>query len=406
MKIKGRGRSEVGKVRSNNEDRFFCDPDRGIFVVADGVGGKPGGEVASETVVNSVRERADEFHQLLADRSEELTSVEREEIFGHLQQAFREINSEVFRIGRRRQYPAGIATTADWMILGANSAFILHVGDSRIYLLRDEEIFRLTRDHTFTEHLHDHPQLLEQYKEPEKYSNILTRSVGSSMHVEIDTIFVELEEGDRFLMCTDGITDYFGGAEILNFARGRDDEEFIHELARAANDSGGKDNLTAVTVRVAPAAESDFSRGATRYDTFQRVRCLQSLDLFADLEMQEILKVLRFVHARPCEDGEEVVSRGDQVDGIYVVMEGNLSVQIEGREINQIQTGEHFGEFALFGDPVRSADVKALAPSYLLYISGESLRKLVREDPILGNKLLTRLLARMSRLIQELVLEQ
>jgi protein phosphatase len=402
MKFQGCGRSEVGKVRENNEDRFYCDLERGIFVVADGVGGKAGGEIASGTVVEQVRARADDFRRLM--ESDASVETEREKIFEQLLQSMQNINAEVVRTGRDPRYPGGIATTTDLMVLGGSSAFILHVGDSRIYLIREDEIFRITRDHTFSEHLRDHPELRDRFGSPQNYSNVLTRTIGGSLHVEIDTIFVDLLLGDRLLLCTDGVTDYLTGSQILEFARGSSDQEFLDALSKAANDCGGKDNITALPVRI--GRDREFSRDATRYDTFHRVRCLQSLELFSNLELQEIMKVLRFVHTVQGIAGEEIVSRGDGVDGLYVVMEGSLSVLLEGRELDRVGVGEHFGEFALFGDPVRSADVQCLESCQLLYISGKSLRQLVRQDAVLGNKLLISLLSRTSRRIQTLLLDE
>lgn len=402
MELQGYGHSVVGRVRENNEDNFYCDPRRGVFAIADGVGGRPGGEVASGAVIDAIKDYADDFERIMDFDGDDIDGEHRELIFGQLLNKIQAINLDVYRRGRQGQFEGGIGTTTDLLVFGAGLAFILHIGDSRVYLIRHDEIFRITRDHTFSEYLHDHPILSQRYGKPEQYSNVLTRSIGGSPVVEVDTVFVELEEGDRLVMCTDGLTDYLTGADILEAALRHDDEGLVRELISAANQRGGKDNITVVAVSVS-LDDTSFLRDPTRRDTFQKVRFLQSLELFSELEFQEMLKVIRYVEAFDCADGEVVLSRGEEVDGLYVVMNGEFSVELGGRKLDQLGGGEHFGEFALFGEPVRSADVRCVKAGQLLFMSGQNLQTLVREDAVLGNKLLWQLLSRMSRLLQKML---
>ncbi len=405
MKLKAHGASDVGRVRSENEDRYYCNAELGVFAVADGIGGKPGGQVASQTVVDGVAERAAEFRRFVDARSPALDDAARDEIFDYLFEELQSINYEVFQRGSSDKYPRGIGCTVDLVVMSPVGAFILHVGDSRVYLFRGDAIYRVTRDHTYAERLREQAGRAgrEVDADVNQYAHVLTRSVGATPRVKVDRLFVGIEPDNHLLLCTDGITKYMASSDILEKYRQTDIDGLAGELIAEANECGGADNSTVVVVSV-PREESEvFGRESTKPDTFRRVHFLQSIDLFEDLELQEMLKVLRHIYFLRCSADRLVVSRGDAVDGLYFVMSGSLSVELGGRKLGSLGPGEHFGEVGLFGEPVRSADVQCQEDCDILFLPRESLRTLVSEDPILGNKLLWRLLARTSKLIQRML---
>ncbi len=409
LNVDGWAASDIGRRRERNEDRYFCDPAKGVFAVADGVGGKPGGAEASKMVVEQLEERAAEVRRFVDERAVPLDDRSRDEIFEFLTGAVQEINRKVYQKKSPSTYPRGIGSTLDMVVLAAQGAFVLHVGDSRVYLLRGEDIYRITRDHTYEEHIRQNPHLLSGDQTPGEYSHVLTRSIGGRPRVRVDRVFVELKPGDQLLLCTDGITNEVDGAEIQRlFGDEPPRRQTAQKLVDLANERGGRDNATAVVVQVDSSAETGddgigFSRATTRRDTFWRVRFLESVEMFSELNFQELLRVLRFVHTRSVTAGETIVRRGDPVDGLYFVMEGQLSVQIESAELTRLGEGEHFGEFALFGEPVRSADVHAECDGELLFISRENVDRLIEQTPGLGIKLLRKMLERTSQIIQSML---
>ena len=411
LQIRGWAATDVGQRRSRNEDRFFRDPDRGVFAVADGIGGKPGGAKASELVVRQIDERAEDIRRFVDRRDAPLEACGRDEIFEFLTDAVQAINQRVYSQRDSSKFPRGIGSTLDLVVLASGGAFVLHVGDSRVYLLRGEQIYRITRDHTYEQQLRDNHRGDPREQHPEKYGHVLTRSMGGRPRVTADRLFVDLRPGDRLLLCTDGVTRHLTGSDILTLSGECDDEMVPQRLIDEANDRGGLDNSTAVLVSVDRGGEeapesADFARAPTQPDTFRRVRFLESVMLFSELEFQELLKVLRFVRTRHAPKGEVIISRGDPVDGLYFVMEGQLTVELNQKRLTTLNAGDHFGEFALFGQPVRSADVKAEESSELLFISKGNFEKLVDETPDVGTKLLWQLLARSSQIIQEMLAEQ
>ena len=404
--------TDVGKVRDNNEDRFYRDDTHGVYAVADGVGGKPGGEKASQAIVDGIDGHAPAFARLLQRTQEKscgeegiLGDEERDSIFSHLSRALQGINEEVYRSASVGKFRQGIASTVDLVVVGRRSAFILHVGDSRVYLIRGDEIFRVTRDHTYSEYLRQHPELLGEDQSLDHFSHVLTRSMGGKPRVEVDRLFVDVMPGDRLVLCTDGVTDYFTGADILEFSQSCDDGELAKILVDGANARGGKDNATALVVDVRDDEDRPFSRAATRPDTFRSVRFLESVDLFSELELPEMIKVLRFLRSQRTGADELVISRHDRVDGLYLLMSGRLAVEIDGEKVDEIDAGGHFGEFGLFGHPRRVADVRCLEECEILFLSEENLRRLMQTEPVLGNKLLWKLLSRTTELIQQMMTE-
>jgi len=287
-------------------------------------------------------------------------------------------------------------------VLGAGVAYVAHVGDSRVYLMREGKIYRITRDHTFEQHLRDHPELQPHYPDATRYSHVLTRCVGSAPHVEVDTVLVELEDGDRLLMCSDGLTGYLSGAEIATFGRREDGQELVEALVDASLSQGGRDNVTALVVEISEIEAGDFQRHPTRRDSLDKVQLLRDMELFDELDMPELLRVVRHVYVREFRSGDSLVQRGDEVDGLYIIVSGEVSVRLGEKVLSRIEPGGYFGELALFGEPVRSADAFAEEGGEALFLSREHLRELVTEDPALGNKLLWRLLAGASRLLQEI----
>lgn len=395
--------SDTGRVRAQNEDRFFCDPELGVFAVADGIGGKPGGQVASQTVIDGINDRAADFRRFVDARFPDNSADRRDEIFDYLFEELQSINYDVFQRGTSNKYPRGIGCTVDMVVLAQGGAFILHVGDSRVYLLRDDNIFRVTRDHTYAERLLESPDINQQRLDPEKYKNVLTRSIGKTPRVKVDRLFLDMEPGQRLLLCSDGITKYFSDPQILAEARSSQDSDLPRRLIEGANERGGADNSTVVLVAVQPGAGGAFDRAPTQRDTFGQARFLQSLELFSELELQEMLKVLRYVRSLNCQAGEPVIDPADPVEGLYFVIQGKVEVRLGQVALGMLGPGEHFGEISLFGDEAKRPDARCIDDAEILLMPRESLYRLVREDPVLGNKLLWRLLARTSSVIQELL---
>lgn len=397
IQVRGWAYTDVGIVREVNQDSFLLEPDRGIFAVADGVGGRDAGDVASKILVQMIRSQAEAIRELAGVSNPMTNRSHRDRILQIISGQVQRANAEVFRIGQ-----GNMATTADVLVLSGGAAYIAHVGDSRIYLIREGRVFRLTNDHTFAEKLRGERGKRSDPVDEDlgQFEHVLTRSIGGKPQVDVDTIFLDVRRGDRFVLCSDGVSDELSGAEIRRNLDRVDGAEAPALLVEEAKEKGSSDNLTAVVVEVDETAPRQFDR-IEPLDTMRKVSFLEQIALFEGLEPQELLRVMRTIYRRTYEPGETILERGSEVDSLYMIVEGDVSLRVDNSEIACLRPGEHFGELALFGTDERSADAVALNKVVTLAIPAEAFRRLVEiQDPELGNKLLKNLLVHASNRIR------
>lgn len=229
--------THVGQVRSNNQDSFLVLADADLYGVADGMGGHNGGEVASAMAVENLQEHAGE------------PTLE------NLKQAARIGNRAIFEKAGADAELHGMGTTlcAVRVVPGPEGDEIawINVGDSRVYLFRDNSLLQLSRDHSLVEDLLRDGQLTEDEAKVHPKRNIITRALGIDVDVDVDGSTVIPFNGDRFLLCSDGLFGEVTGDQISSVLRRlADPTEAADELVRLANESGGRDNITVVIVEV------------------------------------------------------------------------------------------------------------------------------------------------------------
>ena len=229
--------SDTGRKRRRNEDNYVAAPP--LFAVADGMGGAQGGEVASRLAA-SVVERSD---SALAGPERVVAMIE-------------EANRRIFEQAASDPAVSGMGTTMTVALVEGTTVLFGHVGDSRAYLVRGETLEQLTEDHSLVNELLKSGKLspAEAHGHPQR--SVIMRAVGTDAHVEVDAFRVEAEDGDVFLLCSDGLTDMVDDAAILEVVEKRRDDldAVVRALVEAANRRGGDDNITAVAFRVAASA--------------------------------------------------------------------------------------------------------------------------------------------------------
>ncbi|HEY1593897.1 MAG TPA: Stp1/IreP family PP2C-type Ser/Thr phosphatase [Thermoleophilaceae bacterium] len=234
------GLSDVGRQRHTNEDRYFeAAP---IFAVADGMGGARSGEVASQIAV-------DEFtHHQAADGggAEDLLAA-----------IARAANRKIYELAQSDESHAGMGTTLTAALVGAGEISLGHVGDSRAYRFRDDELERLTQDHSLVEELMRMGKLSPEDAEVDPRRSIITRALGPEPTVEVETFTYPAKDGDVYLLCSDGLTGMVPEDRVAEVLRGRSSlEQAARELVSEANAGGGKDNITVVLFKLADEAAS------------------------------------------------------------------------------------------------------------------------------------------------------
>jgi protein phosphatase len=237
-------RTDVGMIRSGNEDNFAADAagDRGVFIVADGMGGHAAGEVASEMAV-----------QIIELELQSVRDLDDRGASDRLTEALRKANRNIHDRTITEVDKQGMGTTASVLMLSATRYLIGQVGDSRVYLLRDGALQQLTKDHSYVQEQVDAGFLTPEQARYHPYSNVITRCVGASPEVDPDIYKGDVRVGDLFLVASDGLTGMVDDRrlQMLLMSRSEPDRK-VHALISEANGRGGLDNITAIVVQVAP----------------------------------------------------------------------------------------------------------------------------------------------------------
>jgi serine/threonine protein phosphatase PrpC len=398
MRVNAWSLTDLGCARENNEDSFLVDSERGVFVIADGVGGSSGGEIASQRLVEYVEESAADLAEIVAAGNPIFDRDHRERVFNALLHRIHEANALIYEEGKEVDPMRPPATTCDVVVLSDQAAFIAHVGDSRVYLLRGPEIFRITEDHTFAEQLRQ--EEIGDVDMLERYRNVLTRSVGGRPQVDVDALFIDLQAGDHLLMCSDGLTDYLSGAELLDFARRAHGPELLDELVSEAKERGGRDNITVLLVEVESVGDDTLKDTAT-FDTLKQVDILGNIELFKNLGVRDLLKIMRIIYEVSYTDGDIVEQPIGEERCMFIVAEGAVDLLVDDTVIAHLEKGQHFGEFALVSDE-RQTRARCDGETLLLAVPARRFRSIVSEDPAVGNVLLWNLLEAATRQIRRM----
>lgn len=252
------GASDPGRVRKNNEDRIHVDPQRGIFLVVDGVGGQAAGEKAAEVAVEMIRGRLERQTGTAEERVREAIAV---------------ANNEILRLAKTNPQWEGMACVLTLALMDDGAAVVGHVGDSRLYKLRKGRIEKITHDHSPVGEREDARELSEAEAMRHPRRNEVYRDVGSEPHAPDDPHFIEtarvsFEADSTLLLCSDGLSDMLPSAEIrrLMEQHAADPDAAVAALIEAAKHAGGKDNVSAIVVAGEGAARAGgwplLSRGA------------------------------------------------------------------------------------------------------------------------------------------------
>jgi serine/threonine protein phosphatase PrpC len=249
--------TDVGIVREHNEDSAYMEPSNGFFIVADGMGGHAAGEVASAMAVDSVRKTLEDAQPEIDAFKREPTDAGRRGIVQRLQNAVLSAHQAVFQRGQHEADKAGMGTTLDVVLIAGPEAFVAHVGDSRTYLVRDGRSSQITTDHTVAEVLVIEGKLTIEEAQVSPLRTILVNAIGVSADVGVEMAHVTLRRGDRLLLCSDGLHDYFPSEEEIAQQLSADAPgDALKDMVELAKARGGHDNITGIVVHVTDVVEA------------------------------------------------------------------------------------------------------------------------------------------------------
>ncbi len=390
MKLVSWGATDVGNARKVNEDSFLLSPDHGFVAVADGMGGYQRGDVAAQLACNVIKETITAHRQVTdlyrrnpndATRSAVQTMMD-----SALQKACREVHEAAVAITGKG---GRMGTTMDLLLQIGRTAFIGHVGDGRIFLVRGGEIHQLTQDHTLQNQRTSNSDMTGPGR------NVITRALGVFPSVLVDFLAFDLDVGDRLVVCSDGLYRYLETDELKEEVGDGTVAKVVDRLVGMANHRGGRDNITVVVC----AVESE-SRGETEQATVRRMEVLRNVGLFQYCTYRELMRVCHTAEVREVTAGTVLFDEGDHGRECFIIEQGQVSIRKNDVELAMLETSDYFGEMSFIDVPRRSASAVALRDSRLLVIRRNQFLQLLKQDSELAAKLMWQLLQKLSRLVR------
>ncbi|MBR3576577.1 MAG: Stp1/IreP family PP2C-type Ser/Thr phosphatase [Clostridia bacterium] len=226
------GYSMTGTKHSVNQDSFYIDEARGIFIVADGMGGHAAGDVASSSAINAISSNIGEIN------------------VSSIKNALDIANKEVFEKSKTSPTLEGMGTTIAMCCLNGNYATIANIGDSRVHIIKNNEISFVTRDHSFVQQMIDDGQLEASEAKKHAMKNIITRALGVAETVTPDFDGITVDVGDAIMICSDGVSNMLDDEVIVHTVLQSSAEDAAKTLCKSALDAGGKDDLTAIVIKL------------------------------------------------------------------------------------------------------------------------------------------------------------
>ena len=229
--------TEVGLVRRQNEDTLCVIPDLAFFAVADGMGGHQAGEVASKMAVESL--------------SRQLRAGHPEDFAKNLREGVLQANIDIYNASRQDGSHRGMGTTLTAALIQGNELFLAHVGDSRAYLIRDDNIGSLTEDHSLVQEMIRHGGITREQAREHPHRNVLTRALGTDPRVDVDLMNMKLQKGDTLVLCTDGLYGLVSDNRILELVCSATNlEQAVKGLVTESLNNGGMDNISVIVVEI------------------------------------------------------------------------------------------------------------------------------------------------------------
>jgi serine/threonine protein phosphatase PrpC len=393
--IVGAAATHVGKVREHNEDSHYFDVDAGVFVVCDGMGGHAAGEVASALAIRTIRSRwaSDETIRTASIWLDRGTPEARKQLLAIVRAGVTAAHEAILAEAVRDDSKTGMGTTLIGAIIVGNEAVFAHAGDSRAYLVRDGIAMQLTEDQTLLARLLAAGIEVDVSGEGSRFRSMLTNALGIGQECKVATFVVPLADGDRFLLCSDGISEYVPESEVGTVLTTQPSPaRAAQKLIELALERGGGDNATALVVRVLEAGDSPQPAELRKRDD----AAIEACPLWGGrVSRAQRLRALRIALWRDFPIGERIPAHtlGDRV--AWILVEGELE-----RDGITLEPGAFVYPESLVPDSqapdrdslaVATTDVRALA------IRADDFRELCDDDAELGEALLEALAPLVAR---------
>jgi PPM family protein phosphatase len=393
MEVTFAAATDVGRQRTHNEDNFLIDKKLRLFLVADGMGGHAAGEIASSIAVHEIRDAINNNRDLIDRYRVDHPGVQGYEILQVLEHAIQAACGAVHQRAQNEPDKRGMGTTATVLLIAGNGdqlrGFIAHVGDSRVYLARQNQCHILTEDHSLMNELVRRGKLNREQIESspyKQYKNAVTRAVGVYGSVEVDTFDFDILPGDRFLLCSDGMYAYVDENELPRQLAEGEVKVVPQRLVDMANSGGGHDNITAVVVRIGDTTSAELAPRTTEVSL--KLEVLKAMQMFRYLSYKELVRVSNIAEMIDLKRDQVIFSAGQPGDAMYIVLSGSVRLLKGNTVVAELGRGHHFGEMSLVDRSQRSLTAIAAEGTRLVVIGRKDFYDIIKREPALATKLL------------------
>jgi serine/threonine protein phosphatase PrpC len=390
MELSFAAATDVGRQRNHNEDNFLIDKKLRLFMVADGMGGHAAGEVASSIAVHEIRDTLNNHREVIDRYRVDHPGVQAYEILQVLESAVQAACGAIHQRAQAEPDKRGMGTTATVLLIAGSAdhlrGFIAHVGDSRVYLARQNQCHVLTEDHSLMNELVRRGKLNREQIETspyKQYKNAVTRAVGVYSSVEVDTFDFDILPGDRFLICSDGMYAYVDENELPKQLADGEVKEVPKKLVEAANKGGGHDNITAVVIRV-----DEGTATVRTSEVSLKLEILKGMQMFRYLSYKELVKIAALAEVVDTKPDQKIFEVGQPGEAMYVVTSGGVRLMDGETKLAELGRGQHFGEMALVDRSTRSLTAIANEGTRLIAIKRKDFYELIKREPASAVKML------------------
>jgi serine/threonine protein phosphatase PrpC len=385
MQPKVYGKTDVGKKRKNNEDALLIDEQLGLYAVADGMGGHAAGEVASSMALDITNKELNNWSGVLNEYKPDSSAEVRDVILNLIEETLQRACQAVYKESVDNPDRKGMGTTVSMVLIKNDSAFFGHVGDSRIYLIREGAVHQLSEDHSLVHEMYKQGRIGTIEAATASYRNVITRAVGHHERVRVDTLQMDLLPGDRLLLCSDGLSDYLKPGVVEKILKAGPVEKATDRFVEYALQQGGKDNITVVLV------EMPGDDVAAAHAINHRMKVMHGAPLFSLLEYRELVALMNASYIRKISEGEYIIKKGETTDELLILTQGEARLMVDEREVARIREGTNIGEISLFSTAPRASTVQATTASELLVVGRRQFYKFLKRETAAGLKILWRL---------------
>lgn len=377
--LEAHGQSDLGFFRTNNEDSYFVDKNKGIFIIADGVGGEEAGEVASSLAIEEVIKYLDEEWDYLEECRQ--GRYKDDTVFRFFADAVRHACKVIHQKAGENPNYAKMASTFTMAVNMGTRVLICHVGDSRAYLVNSSGVHQISEDHTLAKDFVKKGLIKTEKECASHLKSVLTRSVGIQPSVEVDCVMISVCGGDKIVLCTDGISNYLKNpAELALLLDNKKTSEDTQSLINFALENNAEDNATAIVIRILEGND------ANDFEFLQEVlitETLLSCQIYDDLSFSQLARMRSHMEVVFLQKDEVLIQSGEKYNGFYIVMDGGI---LSGDEL--LVRGESIGLKALIKTHYSNDNKVAVRDTRLIYFSKRKFDSFSKRYPRIVNQIL------------------